>query len=176
MGNNNSIINNNSCYTNINNINSNNNNTTITINIYGNENVDHITQDLVKYLAQKRPANAIPIMAKEIYYKKIENNTVVLAGGHKSGKVKVHKGNNKWEYRNKSEVIDEMGSKVIDVMSDKLDNLDKTKFAKVQDQFETYKNPIYNRNCKSISILLDNMYETSKSNTNYGELLLANNE
>lgn len=149
---------------NSNNINSNNtlNNTTININVYGNEDVGHITQDLVKFLAQKKPGRAIPIMANEIYAKKKENNTVVLAGGHKSGKVKVHKGNNKWVYRNKSEVINEMGTKVIDVMSDKYERLDESKFAKIQDQFETFKNPTYNNNCKSISLILDNIYENIK--------------
>lgn len=145
--------------------NNNSNNTTININVYGKEDISHITRTLVKYLAEKRPAKAIPIMAKEIYSKKKENHTVVLAGGHKSGKVKVHKGNNRWIYRDKCDVIDEMGTKAIEVMTDTYDNLENTKFSKVQDDFETYKNPTYTRNCKEISIILDNMYVEEKHGT-----------
>ena len=102
-------------------INGNNNNTNnIIINNFGNENLEYLTP---KYLTEltRIPSLAIPKLIKDIHFndKHPENKNVRLRCP-KNRFIEVHE--NKWEHRNKKEIIEHIVETINDIMENNYNN------------------------------------------------------
>ena len=103
-------------------INGNNNNNTnnIIINNFGNENLEYLTP---KYLTEltRIPSLAIPKLIKDIHFndKHPENKNVRLLHP-KNRFIEVHE--NKWEHRNKKEIIEHIVETINDIMENNYNN------------------------------------------------------
>ena len=102
-------------------INGNNNNTNnIIINNFGNENLEYLTP---KYLTEltRIPSLAIPKLIKDIHFndKHPENKNVRLLHP-KNRFIEVHE--NKWEHRNKKEIIEHIVETINDIMENNYNN------------------------------------------------------
>ena len=114
------------------------NNNTIIINNYGNENMDYISNDFLNKLL-KTPYSAIPKLLKEIHFNKNhpENRTVRIRN-KKLKYAEVHN-NEKWEYRNKKEVIEDLVEKGYCILDDNYDEENGKIVPKVKQNYEKFK-------------------------------------
>ena len=137
------------------------NNNTIIINNYGNENVDYISNDFLNKLL-KTPYSAIPKLLKEIHFnnKHPENRTIRIRN-MKLKYAEVHN-NEKWEYRNKKEVIEDLVEKGYCILDDNYDEEQNTIIPKLKKNYKKFKDNFDKKEIK------DKIEDTA-------ELLIINN-
>ena len=134
---NNTLTNNDNSINNINNIN------TITINNYGSENLDYITEQYIQKLLNTNPIQAIRILIKNIHYhpEHPENHNIrITASNRKYNEASIWK-DNKWVLRDKRTVIKDIVDKSYNILDDEFiknieDGDQHVTFNEFQDQYE----------------------------------------
>mgnify|MGYP003684501933 CR=1 FL=1 len=135
--NNNTIINNNIN----NNINSSN---SITINNYGSENLDYITEQYIQKLLNKNPIQAIRILIKNIHYhpEHPENHNIRITASNRKYNVASVWQDNKWILRDRRTVINDIVDKSYNILDDEYlktledGDSEKTHFNEFQNDYE----------------------------------------
>jgi len=111
----------------------NNNNVTININAYGNENIEYLTESIIKKIINAGPFVAIPKLIREIHYNpEHKENQNLLITNQRSKYVKKYNGS-KWEFADKKPALQSMADKVFYIL---LENSDGTKFKKFANVYE----------------------------------------
>jgi hypothetical protein len=106
-----------------------NTNNIIQLNNYGKEDISHIT-DLMKTNLLKGPYNMIPKLIEQIHFNndKPENQNIILPN-KKENKIKIFSGN-KWIYKNKNEVLDDLVDGKYFLLDTYYENMNKDEMSK----------------------------------------------
>ena len=125
----------------INNYNTNSNNTII-INNFGNEKIDYLSK---KYLSSllKRPYTGIPQLLKDIHFNDDHPENKNIRIRNKKLKYGEVVNNNKWEIKNKKEIINDMVDNSYSILDEhyeegghELENIEKKIYDKFQDKYD----------------------------------------
>jgi len=126
----------------------------ITINAYGCENLEYITNNLLKKLVNK-PGTAIPKLLKIIHFNDDypENKNLKVTNIH-DPYIKVHDGSN-WKLKNKGDIIEDIiinKRNILDgaVINDNEDLIYKNKLDKLDDSIQDKKNNFIEKSVKDI--------------------------
>ena len=120
--------------------NTNSHNTQITINSYGKEDIKHITPKYLSGLLKYGPRGAIPKLTKEIHFNdNIPENKNMKITNKKMPYISVYK-DDRWFYRDKEEVIQEIIDDKFDIIDTHYDEQGKEKLnTRQNDRYMTYK-------------------------------------
>ena len=131
-----------------------NSNNKITINAYGCENLEYITNNLLKKLVNK-PGTAIPKLLKIIHFNDDypENKNLKVTNIH-DPYIKVHDGSN-WKLKNKGDIIEDIiinKRNILDgaVVDENEDLIYKNKLDKLDDSIQDKKNNFIEKSVKDI--------------------------
>ena len=135
----------------------------IHINNYGNENLDYITKDFITRIL-KGPYVAVQKLIKHIHFnpQHPENSNIKITN-KKLPFASVYK-NNKWEVRNKKEVIEDIVDKSYNILDSeffetnnkKLSNTQKQRYIKFQKKYDTKEKSLKKKLNKDIEIQILN--------------------
>lgn len=117
------------------------NNIQININSYGNENINYITQDVIKNLI-KAPFGAVPKLIKHIHCNPNhpENHNVKIT--NKKMKLISVKRENKWEFMDKNDLLEDIVDKGYNILDTEYDNIDLSN--KESERYERFKDKYIN--------------------------------
>ena len=109
--------------------NTNTNNNIIQLNNYGKEDLSHIT-DLMKTNLLKGPYNMIPKLIEQVHFNndKPENQNIILPN-KKENKLKIFS-DNKWIYKNKDEVLEDLVDGKYFILDTHYENMNKDELSK----------------------------------------------
>lgn len=165
IGNNNGkniASNNNSTIKNQNNI-QNQQNVNITVNSFGSENIDHITDQIICKLIKTAPFTCVPQLIEKIHFdpEHPENHNIKITN-KKLNYAEIVK-NNKWVTANKKKVIDDVIQKSYDILDEKYnDNKEdisdkrKERFENFQEKFENEDESLRKNMKNDVDLLLIN--------------------
>ena len=109
----------------------------IQLNNYGNENVKHITSKILKQLIET-PSKSIPKLIKQIHFNEdFPENKNVRITNRKLPYAEVFK-DNKWELRNKSEVVNNMFMTKSKILDDEFKEIKDTLPNKINSRYDTF--------------------------------------
>ena len=160
---NNTLTNNDNSINNVNNVNNVNNINTITINNYGSENLDYITQQYIQKLLDINPTQAIRILIKNIHYhpEHPENHNIKMtASNRKYNEASIWK-DNKWVLRDKRTVIRDIVDKSYNILDDEFvrsidDGKNCTSFNEFQDQYDKNDKSVHKNLGKQAELIILN--------------------
>jgi 23S rRNA pseudoU1915 N3-methylase RlmH len=154
--------NNNSTIGNQNNI-QNQQNVNITVNSFGSENIDHITDQIICKLIKTAPFTCVPQLIEKIHFdpEHPENHNIKITN-KKLNYAEIVK-NNKWVTANKKKVIDDVIQKSYDILDEKYnDNKEdisdkrKERFENFQEKFENEDESLRKNMKNDVDLLLIN--------------------
>jgi len=98
-----------------------NNTINISINAYGNENIDYITSNIINKLIQVGPYKSIPRLLKHIHFNpKHKENHNIRIPNRKEKYAKIYNGD-RWELRDKKETIEDLSDRAYNLLEDHYD-------------------------------------------------------
>ena len=165
---------NNNIVNNIHTINNNNNNNTInnvnniTINNYGSENLDYITEQYIQKLLDKNPIQAIRILIKNIHYhpEHPENHNIKITASNRKYNVASIWKDNQWVLRDRRSVIDDIVNKSYNILDDEyiksIEDGEKTKFNEFQNKYEKPDKSVHKNLKKEAELIILNGTKTTK--------------
>ena len=139
-----------------------NNTQNIQLNNYGNENLSHITESLKSQLI-KTPYGMIPKLIEHVHFneKHPENKNIALTN-KSDNKIKIFTGN-KWIYKNKSEIVNDLvdGKYFIldthyDSVCNTLDKKNKHNYYKFREYYDENNNKVLSELNKECELVLLN--------------------
>jgi len=134
---------------------SNNNNINITINAYGKENTDYITNAFIQNLTKSGPYAAIPNLLREIHYNpNHKENQNVLIMNKKEKHIRTYDGN-RWIYADKHSTLENMSNKAFYKL---LENSDEASpnFHKFSDAYQWEEESVVKQTKESIELMILN--------------------
>jgi hypothetical protein len=124
------------------------NNNIIQLNNYGKEDLSHIT-DSMKTNLLKGPYNMIPKLIEQVHFNndKPENQNIILPN-KKENKLKIFTGD-KWIYKNKDEVLDDLVDGKYFILDTHYENINKEQLSKFNKNiYEKFRNIYDEKNIK----------------------------
>ena len=136
-------------------------NNSITLNNYGQEDISHIT-DQMKLNYIKLPFTGVQSMIEQVHFnnKKPENKNIAITN-KKENMIKVYK-DNRWRYKDKGEIIDELIQINYGRLDDhyergldgKLSNVHNNRYKRFQHQFDNQEDKLINMIKKDVEMLI----------------------
>ena len=133
----------------------------ITLNNYGQEDISHIT-DQMKLNFIKLPFTGVQNMIEQVHFnnKKPENKNIAITN-KKENMIKVYK-DNRWRYKDKGEIIDELIQINYGRLDDhyekgldrKLSNVHNNRYKRFQNQFDNQEDKLINMIKKDVEMLI----------------------